>query len=241
MVQKSDYEKLVKRVAELEEERLKRKAAEKALSETTQRYERLVNTIPCVLYDYIRWPDGRSRFIYISSQCKDIFEYDADLIIENADLLWGMVYTKDLERLNREDSEANQAGKLFQSEVRITLPSGVMKWIQLTSIPSSQKTESQVIWSGVILDVTVRRQAEEERERSINELQEALAAIKTLSGLIPICAQCKKIRDDEGYWNILEAYIQKHTDALFSHSVCPQCSDELYGDEDWYIKMKKEE
>lgn len=236
MEQRSDHEKLVQRVKKLEQGRQK---AEKNSLENKQRYERLVNTIPCAIYDYILWPDGRSRFIYISSQCKDIFGYDADQIIENEDLLWNMVYSEDSERLKREDSAANKTRKLFQSEVRITLPSGMMKWIQLTSKPSEQKVDSMVIWSGVILDITDRRQAEEERERLIKELQEALSDIKTLSGLIPICAHCKKIRDDKGYWNILETYIQTHTDALFSHSVCPECSDELYGKQDWYIEMKK--
>lgn len=238
MAQRSDHEKLVQRVRKLEQER---EASETKSLENKQRYERLVNTIPCAIYDYIRWPDGRSRFIYISSQCKDIFGYDADRIIENGDLLWNMVFPEDLERLKQDDLEANQSGKLFQSEIRITLPSGILKWIQLTSKPSAQKVDSMVIWSGVILDITDRRQAEEERERLIKELQEALKDIKTLTGLIPICSHCKRIRDDKGYWNILEAYIQTHSDALFSHSTCPDCSDELYGKEDWYIEMKKKE
>jgi PAS domain S-box-containing protein len=241
MEQRLDYEELLIKVKELEKEQLKRKEAEKALFESNQRYERLVNTIPCALYDYIRWPDGRSRFIYISSQCENIFEYDADQITEDEHLLWRMVHPEDIERLQQEDSEANQAKKLFQSEVRIILPSGKMKWIQLTSKPSAQKTESQVIWSGVILDITVRRQAEEERKKIIKKLQDALDDVKTLSGLLPICASCKKIRDDKGYWNQIEGYIQKHSAAKFSHSMCPECSDKLYGKEDWYIEMKNEE
>jgi hypothetical protein len=68
-----------------------------------------------------------------------------------------------------------------------------------------------------------RRQAEEEREKLITELRQALANVKTLSGLIPICAYCKKIRDDRGYWNILEDYIARHSEADFTHSFCPEC------------------
>lgn len=60
------------------------------------------------------------------------------------------------------------------------------------------------------------------------ELKDALAKIKTLSGLIPICASCKKIRDDKGYWNQLELYIRDHSDAEFSHSYCPECIKKLY-------------
>jgi len=77
-------------------------------------------------------------------------------------------------------------------------------------------------------------------QQSNDSLREALAEIKKLSGLLPICAQCKKIRDDKGYWNQIEGYIQTHSEAKFSHSMCPECSDELYSKEDWYIEMKKE-
>ena len=91
----------------------------------------------------------------------------------------------------------------------------------------------------VFIDISKRKQAEKEREKLINELQIALKEIKTLKGIIPICSHCKKIRDDAGYWNILESYIQEYSDASFSHSMCPECSDKIYGDEDWYIEMKK--
>lgn len=71
------------------------------------------------------------------------------------------------------------------------------------------------------------------------KLEAALEDVKTLSGLLPICSNCKKIRDDEGYWNQIEGYIQKHSDVTFSHGICSECSDELYGKEEWYIKRKK--
>jgi PAS domain S-box-containing protein len=82
----------------------------------------------------------------------------------------------------------------------------------------------------ITLDITRRKQAEAEREQLIAQLQEALAKVKLLSGFLPICASCKKIRDDKGYWNQIEEYIQKHSDAEFSHSICPDCMDNLYGD-----------
>jgi PAS domain S-box-containing protein len=93
---------------------------------------------------------------------------------------------------------------------------------------------------GIDRDITKRKQVEKERKKLIDELQDALAEIKTLSGLLPICSSCKKIRDDQGYWNILESYIQKNSDAHFTHSICPECSDKLYGKENWYIKAKKD-
>jgi len=77
-------------------------------------------------------------------------------------------------------------------------------------------------------EIMERKRMEEERERLICELREALAKVKTLSGLLPICASCKKIRDDKGYWNQIEAFIRDHSEAEFSHSICPECRKKLY-------------
>ena len=73
-----------------------------------------------------------------------------------------------------------------------------------------------------------RKRIENEKAQVIVELQEALAKVKLLSGFIPICASCKKIRDDTGYWRQIESYIREHSNAEFSHSICPECSHKLY-------------
>ncbi|MCK9244171.1 MAG: hypothetical protein M0P75_02765 [Candidatus Marinimicrobia bacterium] len=77
-------------------------------------------------------------------------------------------------------------------------------------------------------EIIEHERAEREKEKLIAELTEALANIKQLKGLIPICASCKKIRDDEGYWNEVEAYIGQHSEAEFSHGICPDCAQKLY-------------
>jgi hypothetical protein len=77
-------------------------------------------------------------------------------------------------------------------------------------------------------EIGERIRAEREKEHLIEELQEALAKVRTLSGLLPICASCKKIRDDKGYWNQIEVYIRDHSEAEFSHGICPDCMKELY-------------
>lgn len=83
---------------------------------------------------------------------------------------------------------------------------------------------------GVQRDVTERKRAAMERERLIAELRGALAEVKALSGLLPICANCKKIRDDRGYWTQVEAYFRRRTDISFSHGICPECLKALYPD-----------
>jgi len=72
--------------------------------------------------------------------------------------------------------------------------------------------------------LTERREAMAAQKRLIAQLEEALSKVKTLSGLLPICSACKKIRDDQGYWSQVEGYIQEHTDARFTHSYCPECA-----------------
>lgn len=89
--------------------------------------------------------------------------------------------------------------------------------------------------AGYAIDITERKKAEEalhqysvELEKSNKELQDALAKVKQLSEMLPICASCKKIRDDKGYWQHIEAYISEHTDTLFSHGICPECEKKAY-------------
>lgn len=83
---------------------------------------------------------------------------------------------------------------------------------------------------GVILDITKLRKAEIEREKLIAELREALDKVKVLSGFLPICATCKKIRNDSGYWQRIDTYIREHSEAVFSHSICPDCSRNLFSE-----------
>jgi PAS domain-containing protein len=77
-------------------------------------------------------------------------------------------------------------------------------------------------------EIAERKRAEQEKEELVLELREALSQVKKLSGLLPICASCKKIRDDKGYWQQIEGYIRDHSEAEFSHGLCPECAKKLY-------------
>ena len=86
-------------------------------------------------------------------------------------------------------------------------------------------------------DVTDKRMTEMQLEKTVVELRKALTKVKTLSGLLPICSSCKKIRDDNGYWNEVEAYIHEHSEVEFSHGICPDCMRKLYPD---YVRKKEQ-
>ncbi len=126
------------------------------------------------------------------------------------------------------------------------------KWIHL-ELPPFYKNETFQITAALLLiiltvsflwnaclrkEINKRIKIQEDREKIIEELEEAIGEIKTLSGLLPICASCKKIRDGKGYWNQIEEYIEKHTDALFSHGICSECQEKIYGNENWYNDVK---
>jgi hypothetical protein len=101
--------------------------------------------------------------------------------------------------------------------------------VEYTSFPI---VENSVIKGAVVTfsDISERKRHEAEREKLIADLQQALAEVKTLSGLIPICGWCKKVRSDTGYWQNVEQYIRSRTDATFTHGVCPECSKKMKAD-----------
>ncbi|MCG8333901.1 MAG: response regulator [Proteobacteria bacterium] len=84
-----------------------------------------------------------------------------------------------------------------------------------------------------------RAKAEYENTKMVSELKQALEDIKTLSGLIPICANCKKIHNDRGAWEHIEQYIESHTHARFSHAICEECAETLYKGSKWWKKRQK--
>jgi PAS domain S-box-containing protein len=112
---------------------------------------------------------------------------------------------------------------------------GTRKDVEVHGYPIFDESGNIVQIIEYCVDISERKRAAEEREKLIVDLQKALQDIKTLSGLLPICASCKKIRDDRGYWNILEQYISEHSDAKFSHGLCPDCAERMYPD---YYKKK---
>ncbi|MGV1099496.1 PAS domain-containing protein [Thiovibrio sp. JS02] len=116
----------------------------------------------------------------------------------------------------------------YEVEHRILWPDQTERWLQEIGLAFRDREGRLVRMVGMVRDVTARKKAQQERESLIVELREALDNVKTLSGFLPICASCKRIRDDKGYWNQIEAYIRDHSEAQFSHGICPECVKKLY-------------
>ncbi|MCP4552520.1 MAG: PAS domain-containing protein [Bacteroidetes bacterium] len=142
---------------------------------------------------------------------------------------------EDLPIITEAIENAIQKGTPFDLELQIITAKG--KRLNVRVQGESIKENGKIVKvTGTIHEITERKRAEEQRENLIKDLQEALDRVKTLSGLLPICAECKKIRDDKGYWNQIEVYVRDHSEAEFSHGICPECMDKLYGDQEWYKK-----
>jgi len=124
-------------------------------------------------------------------------------------------------------------GSVFVDEFRCADGSSRILDLTFTIIPWGKKEAILATFR----DPSERIRVEKERENLINELQRALAKIKTLKGLLPICASCKKIRNDDGYWQQVESYISDHSEAHFSHGICPECEKKLYPE--YYKNTKK--
>jgi PAS domain S-box-containing protein len=123
---------------------------------------------------------------------------------------------------------------IYNEEEPFVRADGSTDWVRRTIHPWYDRDDNiggLIMFTEVI---TERKTVEQERERLIKELRQALKDVKQLSGMLPICASCKRIRDDQGYWNQIESYLKKHSTAEFSHSLCPECVEAMYGDQSWY-------
>ncbi|MGV3772860.1 MAG: response regulator [Verrucomicrobiales bacterium] len=126
----------------------------------------------------------------------------------------------------RERLERNGSVACIETQWRCA--DGSFRWVEIRAKAMRDSRTQQPVYEGSVEDITERKKAESDRENLIAELQDALAKVKNLSGLLPICAACKKIRDDNGYWNQIEVFIKEHSEAEFTHSFCPECIKALY-------------
>ena len=135
------------------------------------------------------------------------------------------VHPDDRERTLRQNGLVREGGQALAFENRYRHKDGSYRWLLWNATPQAGH---QMIYS-VARDVTAWKQVEAEREQLVVELRTALAEVKRLKEIIPICSYCRKLRDEDQTWHTLEDYIAMHTDSRFSHGICPPCYDEQFG------------
>jgi PAS domain S-box-containing protein len=129
------------------------------------------------------------------------------------------VHPDDRARTLEQNRDVRGGGRALGFENRYLCKDGSYRWFLWNAAPDF---DQRVIYS-VARDITERKRADEEREALVAELQAALAEVRSLQSILPICSYCKRIRDDANYWRSVEAYISEHTNATFSHGICPAC------------------
>src|SRR5688572_18834662 len=134
-------------------------------------------------------------------------------------VMFEFVHPEDRERTLEQNRKVRSGEQALGFENRYRCKDGSYKRLLWNA---RADLDHQVIYS-VARDITERKQAEQEREQLLRELQGALAEVKELQKTLPICMYCKNIRDDENYWQTVEAYISHRTNTRFSHAICPNC------------------
>jgi two-component system CheB/CheR fusion protein len=156
---------------------------------------------------------------------KDKYIYDIQ------DGLWNMPKLRQLlEEIIRENGAFNDFEFNYEAP-------GVGRRMMLLNARRVAREEQLILLA--VEDITARRIAEEERDKIDLDRKEALSKVKRLAGLLPICATCKKVRSDEGYWEQIEVFIRDHSEAEFSHGICPDCAAKAYAEFDELKKNRK--
>jgi hypothetical protein len=141
-----------------------------------------------------------------------------------------IIHRPELTSFRKELREEVKRTGIIEAVYKLALSDGRTFWLKDQAEIERYPVDQVSISLGCLTVVSKEMEAAEEREKLVSELQAALSKVKQLSGLLPICASCKKIRDDQGYWNQIEEYIRNHSEADFSHGLCPSCIERLYPD-----------
>jgi PAS domain S-box-containing protein len=203
-----------------------RAQAEAALKKEREKFR----TVADFTYGWEYWTDPQQNMRYVSPSCERISGYGPEEFMKEAGLIYSIVHPADREifKSHADHYHESHIDSVGEVEFRIATRNGKEQWIAHLCQPVYSSDGQFLGRRASNRDITERKLAEEERESLISELQKALSEVKKLSGLLPICASCKKIRDDKGYWNQIESYIRDHSEAEFSHGICPDCLKKLY-------------
>ena len=222
MNKKPTYKDLEQRIKVLEEAVIESERRHVALKQNEEKFRILADLAPAAIMLY---QDG--HWVYVNQATENIAGYSKSELFR---MNYLDIIHPDFQLLIKIYGQKFKRGEeaTYSDVVKIIKQDGSEKWVSLRGVSTMIGDQPAGVVS--VADITDQKRAEEEREKLISELRQALSEVKALSGLLPICASCKKIRDDKGYWSQIESYISDHSEAQFSHGICPDCMKKLYPD-----------
>jgi PAS domain S-box-containing protein len=199
---------------------------EEALRESEKKYRNIYEN--AVEGFFQSTPKG--RFISVNFAFANMLGYDSpeDLVSSISDIATQYYVNRDDRKLYKKILK--DKGIVENFEFKAQSKDGSAIWVSNSARAYFGSDGKVIRYEGIVLDINERKQAEKEKDRLLSELKDALDKVKTLSGFLPICSHCKNIRDDKGYWSKMESYIHKHSEAEFSHAICPECAEKYYPD-----------
>ena len=230
MTENPTYEELSRKLREYEEiiqDLGYLKKTEEALQKSEKKYRRLVESLE---RDYVIYShDSNGNFTYLSPSVFNVLGYSQDEFMGH---YAGCMTDNPMNEHVKEYTKAGLRGEKQEPyEAEYWHKNGSRVHIRVTEVPVFDDNGEVQGIEGIVQDITELKRAEADRESALRKLEKALSEIKTLRGILPLCSFCKKIRDDKGYWEQVDVYINKYSEADISHSICPECLKKHYPDD----------
>ncbi len=200
-----------------------RKNMEVALMESEKRFRDLSDNA----VEWIWESDDKGKYTYSNVTVEKMLGYTKDEILQMH--IYDFFVPHEREEMKRKTFEAFAKKQPLRGFISKNMhKNGEIVWMSTNGVPLMDERGMLAGFRGADVDITGRMMIEEEREKLLHQLRETLSKVKTLSGMLPICASCKKIKDDKGYWTRLEEYVRDHSEAEFNHGLCPDCEKMAY-------------
>jgi PAS domain S-box-containing protein len=216
-----DHLHVLASVADMVAIAIERKRVDDDLRKSEERFRRIVTTVR----EGILQIDEHRNIAFANQHFAEMLGYRLDEVLGKP--FDSFFFEEDREDFHRRQDQ-RQKNRQDGFERRFCTKAGQKVWAIVSASPFLDADGTFRGAFGTITDITERKQAEIRLQEANEQLRRALEQVKTLRGIVPICMHCKKIRDDKGYWNQVEVYVRNHTEAEFSHGLCPDCLVRLY-------------